>query len=184
VFRDKFPEFVTAYRCARRQNEGRIRILRKKQMDTEQPSRFRPAKAGFRWEAVPHQPYKQDGSAPFKDISRQVLFHEDNLGCELRYFEMDAGGYSTLERHEHAHAVMILRGKGTCLVGDEVRPVKQFDLVTIPSWTWHQFRATDNEPLGFLCMVNVVRDRPQLPSEETLAQLASIPALARFLEKS
>ena len=81
-------------------------------MDSEQAPNFRPTTADFRWEAVAHQPYKQDGSAPFKDISRQVLFHEDNLACELRYFEMDAGGYSTLERHEHAHAVMILRGHG------------------------------------------------------------------------
>ncbi|WP_158932323.1 cupin domain-containing protein [Acidisphaera sp. S103] len=150
-------------------------------MDTEQQPNFRPTTADFRWEAVAHQPYKQDGSAPFKDISRQVLFHEDNLACELRYFEMDAGGYSTLERHEHAHAVMILRGHGDCLVGDEVRSVKQFDLVTIPSWTWHQFRATDAEPLGFLCMVNVVRDRPQLPDEAELARLKSTPAIARFL---
>ena len=150
-------------------------------MDTEQQPNFRHTTADFRWEAVAHQPYKQDGSAPFKDISRQVLFHEDNLACELRYFEMDAGGYSTLERHEHAHAVMILRGHGDCLVGDEVRSVKQFDLVTIPSWTWHQFRATDAEPLGFLCMVNVVRDRPQLPDEAELARLKSNPVIARFL---
>ena len=151
------------------------------QMDIEQAPNFRPTTADFRWEAVAHQPYKQDGSAPFKDISRQVLFHEGSLACELRYFEMDAGGYSTLERHEHAHAVMILRGHGECLVGDEVRTVKQFDLVTIPSWTWHQFRATDAEPLGFLCMVNVVRDRPQLPDEAELARLKSTPAVARFL---
>jgi quercetin dioxygenase-like cupin family protein len=150
-------------------------------MDIEQAPNFRPTTADFRWEAVAHQPYKQDGSAPFKDISRQVLFHEDNLACELRYFEMDAGGYSTLERHGHAHAVMILRGHGECLVGDEVRAVKQFDLVTIPSWTWHQFRATDAEPLGFLCMVNVLRDRPQLPDEAELARLKSTPAIARFL---
>ena len=93
-----------------------------------------------------------------------MLFHEDSLACELRYFEMDAGGYSTLERHEHAHAVMILRGQGECLVGTEVRTVKQFDLVSIPVLAWHQFRATADEPLGFLCMVNVMRDRPQLPS--------------------
>jgi quercetin dioxygenase-like cupin family protein len=152
-------------------------------MDIEQPPQFRPSKEGFRWEAVAHQPYKQDGSAPFKDISRQVLFHEDNLGCELRYFEMDASGYSTLERHEHAHAVVILRGHGECLLGDEVRPVKPLDLVTIPSWTWHQFRATRGEPLGFLCMVNVERDRPQLPDAEALERLKSVPAVARFLEK-
>jgi quercetin dioxygenase-like cupin family protein len=138
---------------------------------------------GFRWEGVAHQPYKQDGSAPFKDISRQVLFHEDALGCELRYFEMDAGGYSTLERHEHAHAVMVLRGRGECLVGDEVRPVAPFDLVSIPAWQWHQFRATQGEPLGFLCMVNVQRDRPQVPAEDELVRLRTNPAIATFLER-
>jgi len=151
-------------------------------MDIEQAPSFRPVTGEFRWEAVAHQPYKQDGSAPFKDISRQVLFHDDSLACELRYFEMDASGYSTLERHEHAHAVMILRGRGECMVGDEVRPVKQFDLVSIPAWKWHQFRATEGEPMGFLCMVNVQRDRPQLPTADELAALKSVPAIRAFLE--
>jgi quercetin dioxygenase-like cupin family protein len=151
-------------------------------MDLEPPL-FRAAQDGFRWEAVPHQPYKQDGSAPFKDISRQVLFHRDDLGCELRYFEMDAGGYSTLERHEHVHGVMILRGRGECLVGAEVRPVKPFDLVSIPSMVWHQFRATNGEPLGFLCMVNVLRDRPQLPTEEQVAEMRASQAVADFLDR-
>ncbi|PPQ29984.1 cupin domain-containing protein [Rhodopila globiformis] len=150
-------------------------------MDSEQPPLFRAARDSFRWDAVAHMPYKQDGSAPFRDISRQVLFHEDSLGCELRYFEMNPGGYSTLERHEHAHAVMILRGHGECLLGETVQAVKPLDLVSIPSWTWHQFRATANEPLGFLCMVNVLRDRPQLPSEADLARMKEVPALARFL---
>ena len=150
-------------------------------MDSDTPPLFRPAKEGFRWEAVAHQPYKEDGSAPFKDISRQVLFHADSLACELRYFEMDAGGHSTLERHEHTHAVMILRGSGACLVGDEVRPVAAFDLVSIPSMVWHQFRATAGQPLGFLCMVNVLRDRPQMPDADDLARLKSTPAVARFL---
>ena len=152
-------------------------------MDIEPAPLFRPVRGDFRWEAVAHQPYKQDGSAPFRDISRQVLFHEDSLGCEMRYFEMDAGGYSTLERHEHAHAVMILRGAGECMLGDEVRPVKQFDLVSIPSMIWHQFRATGGEPMGFLCMVNVVRDRPQLPSDDELAQMKANPVVAAFLAK-
>ena len=151
-------------------------------MDTELPPLFRAFRAGYRWDGVPHQPYKQDGSAPFKDISRQVLFQQPELGCELRYFEMDAGGYSTLERHEHAHAVMILRGSGECLLGDAVRPVRAFDLVSVPAWTWHQFRASAGEPLGFLCMVNQLRDRPQLPGAEELEKLRRIPAVGRFLE--
>jgi quercetin dioxygenase-like cupin family protein len=149
-------------------------------MDTGQKL-FRQALEGFRWDAVAHQPYKQDVSAPFKDISRQVLFSQDDMGCELRYFEMAAGGYSTLERHEHAHAVMILRGRGECLLGAEVRPVKQFDLISIPSLVWHQFRATAGESLGFLCMVNVLRDRPQLPTEAEVAAMKAEPAVARFL---
>ena len=151
-------------------------------MDQESAPPFRLAQTGFRWDGVTHMPYKQEGSAPFKDISRQVLFHEHDLNCELRYFEMDAAGYSTLERHEHAHAVMILRGQGHCLVGDEVREVKQFDLVSIPSMAWHQFRATKGEPLGFLCMVNVLRDRPQLPTEAELATLRTNPVIAGFLD--
>ena len=145
------------------------------------PKRFRPTDGGYRWEGVAYQPYKQDGSAPFKDISRQTLFHDDTLGCELRYFEMDAAGYSTLERHEHAHAVMILRGHGQCLLGEEVRDVKPHDLITIPAWTWHQFRATDREPMGFLCMVNMQRDRPALPTEAELTAMRTNPVVARFL---
>ena len=151
-------------------------------MDSEQPNPlFRPTDGGYRWDGVAYQPYKQDGSAPFKDISRQTLFHDPSLGCELRYFEMDAAGYSTLERHEHTHAVMIFRGRGQCLLGTEVRDVKEHDLITIPAWTWHQFRAAGNAPLGFLCMVNTVRDRPVLPTEADLSEMRSMPAVARFL---
>ncbi len=146
----------------------------------DQPSHLR-AHHDFCWDDVAHSPYKDDGSAPFKAISRQTLFDEAGLACQLRYFEMETAGYSTLERHEHMHAVMILRGHGTCLVGDEVRDVKPLDLITIPAWAWHQFRASAGEPMGFLCMVNQDRDRPQLPSAEELAALRENPAIGTFL---
>jgi quercetin dioxygenase-like cupin family protein len=145
-------------------------------------SGFRPAQGGFRWEGVELLAYKEDGSAPFKAITRQVLFQRPELGCELRYFEMQPGGHSTLERHEHVHAVMIFRGRGTCLVGGTVREVATPDLIYIPPMTWHQFRAAKGEPFGFLCMVNAARDKPQLPNEAELAQLKSDPAIAAFLE--
>ena len=151
-------------------------------MDIEQPPNFRPVRDDFRWDGVAYQPYKQDGEAPFKDISRQVLFHDDALACELRYFEMAANGFSSLERHEHAHAVMILRGDGRCMVGDEVRYVKQFDLITIPAWTWHQFRANAGAAFGFLCMVNVKRDRPVLPTADEVTRMRANPAVAAFLD--
>ena len=79
------------------------------------------------------------------------------------------------------HAVLILRGRGRCLVGREVREVATRDLVTVPAMTWHQFRATAGEPLGFLCMVNASRDKPQLPLPDDLAGLEADPEIAAFL---
>jgi mannose-6-phosphate isomerase-like protein (cupin superfamily) len=130
---------------------------------------------------VEELPYKEDERALFKSITRQVLFCDPELPSELRYFEMAPGGFSSLERHQHMHAVLILRGRGHCLVGDEVRPVETRDLVTVPAMTWHQFRATRGEPLGFLCMVNATRDKPQLPSAGDLAKLAADAKIAAFL---
>jgi quercetin dioxygenase-like cupin family protein len=141
----------------------------------------RKAQHDFRWEGVEVRPYKADERALFQSITRQVLFADPKQQAELRYFEVAPGGFSTLERHEHVHAVLVLRGRGHCLVGDEVKRIGANDLVSVPPWTWHQFRATAEEPLGFLCMVNVDRDKPQLPSDADLAQLKSNPEIAAFL---
>jgi quercetin dioxygenase-like cupin family protein len=149
--------------------------------DVANPPRqpFRAAK-GDRWDEVELRPYKEDDRALFKTISRQILFSDPKLAAELRYFEVAPGGFSTLERHDHMHAVMVLRGRGHCLVGHEVHAINEHDLVTVPPWTWHQFRATSEEPLGFLCMVNAERDKPQLPSAEDLAALSRDESVARF----
>lgn len=149
---------------------------------TDEKERLRAFLGGFRWEDVDRLAYKEEGSAPFKDITRQVLFTDPHLRCELRYFEMQAGGFSTLERHEHMHAVMILRGHGHCLLGSKVLAAKPHDLVAIPAMTWHQFRATRGEAFGFLCMVNAERDKPQLPTEADLRALRAHPSIAAFLD--
>jgi mannose-6-phosphate isomerase-like protein (cupin superfamily) len=141
----------------------------------------RRARGDYRWEGVEQLPYKEDDRALFKSVTRQVLFSDSELRGELRYFEVASGGFSTLERHAHMHAVLILRGRGHCLIGAEVKSLETRDLVTVPPRTWHQFRATKGEPLGFLCMVNAVRDKPQLPTAEDLARLTADPAVAAFL---
>lgn len=138
--------------------------------------------AALRWEGVDVLAYKEEGAAPFRGVTRQVLFGDPALSCELRYFEVAAGGHTTLERHEHAHAVVIQRGEGRCLVGERVFDVAPFDLVHVPALTWHQFRALPGEPLGFLCMVNATRDRPQLPQPDDLARLRAHPDVAAFLD--
>ncbi len=129
--------------------------------------RFTTDRAGdYRWDAVELLRYKEEGSAPFKDITRQVLFAPPDQATELRYFEIAPGGYSTLERHQHTHAVLILRGRGTVRIGTETQPIGERDLVTVDPLVWHQFHAAPDSALGFLCLVSKERDRPQLPDAD------------------
>ena len=148
---------------------------------TREKKLHRKAASDHRWEEVELLPYKEDARALFKSVTRQVLFADAEMAAELRYFEVAPGGFSTLERHEHMHAVLILRGRGHCLIGDEVRQLATRDLVTVPPLTWHQFRASADVPLGFLCMVNATRDKPRLPSADDLARLQQDPKVAAFL---
>ena len=112
----------------------------------------------YTWDGVDTLVYKQDNS-PFKDVTRQVLFDGAwDIPCQFRYFEVQPGGYSTMERHEHTHMVMIFRGKGQCLLGDTVEDVQEGDMIEIPKLMAHQFRANQDDHLGFLCLVNVDRE--------------------------
>jgi mannose-6-phosphate isomerase-like protein (cupin superfamily) len=134
----------------------------------------------FGWENVPVLSYKEGG--PYKDVTRQILFEgEETLPVQWRYFEVQPGGHSTLERHEHIHWVLILRGRGACLVGDEITDIAEHDLVEIKGMQWHQFRAAEDAPLGFLCLVAAERDRPQLPSADDLAALRQDATIADFI---
>jgi mannose-6-phosphate isomerase-like protein (cupin superfamily) len=136
----------------------------------------------YTWEDVRLLAYKEEQGTHFKQVTRQVLSAgSPDLFAELRYFEIAAGGHCTLERHEHIHLVMIARGAGHCLVRDEVFAIKALDAVVVPPLTWHQFRATGMEPLGFFCVVASQRDRPQLPNEDDLKALRANPAIEAFI---
>jgi quercetin dioxygenase-like cupin family protein len=136
------------------------------------------ASGDFGWQHVDRLQYKAQGSAPFKDITRQILFSQPDHACELRYFEIAPGGYSTLEQHQHTHAVLILRGRGTVRIGTDVQPIAEHDLVTVDPLTWHQFHAAAESALGFLCLVSKERDKPRLPTDEQLATTSDSPAAA------
>ncbi len=136
---------------------------------------------GFGWDGVGVHAYKPVGTH-FRDITRQVLFDGAAVpGVEVRYFEVAPGGHSTFERHEHVHAVMILRGRGRVLVGDAVTEVGERHLVRVPPMHWHQFRADDDAPLGFLCLVACDRDRPQRPTDDDVAMLSAHPVIGAFM---
>lgn len=132
----------------------------------------------FQWDEVDVLEYKpadqatlESDHASFKDVTRQVLFDGAGVPGQVRYFEVAPGGRTTLERHEHVHAVMIVRGSGRCLVGDQAHDLSTHDLITVPPMTWHQFLASAGEPLGFICLVPSERDRPQLPQAADVAAI-------------
>ena len=135
----------------------------------------------FRWEGVEVRPYKHEGTH-FSGVTRQLLFEGgDGLGCQLRYFEIVPGGWSSLERHHHAHGVMIVRGAARVLVGDRLVDAGTNDLVRIPPHTWHQFQVIGDTPLGFLCVVDCERDPPERPDDAALVRLRRDPAIAAFV---
>ena len=128
------------------------------------PSKVLKCRA-FRWDGVELKAYKR-ADAPYKEVTRQTLLGE-GPGEEVfrfitRYFEVQPGGYSPLELHQHPHAVVILRGTGQVVLGDETQDIAPLDCVYVAPDTKHQFRASGTEPLGFLCVVDRIRDRPQV----------------------
>ena len=58
----------------------------------------------------------------WRGLTRHTLVPGGSVaaGFEQRYFEIEPGGYSSLEKHEHVHVVVTLRGEGRVLVGDRV----------------------------------------------------------------
>lgn len=122
---------------------------------------------GSGWTGVARLPYKAE-EGDYRGVTRQTLLGEgageEPLAFLTRYFELEPGGFSSLEEHRHPHSVVVLRGRGSVVLGDQVFALEPFDCVYVAPDTPHQFRAGDAEPLGFLCIVDRERDRPRPPS--------------------
>jgi quercetin dioxygenase-like cupin family protein len=109
----------------------------------------------------------------YRGVSRQTITSGplEKCGFEVRYFEIEPGGYTRLERHEHVHSVTALRGHGYAIVGKEVHPISGHDHIYVSPMTLHQFVNDGDEPFGILCVVDADRDRPQLPERNDIDAL-------------
>ncbi len=121
------------------------------------------------WAEVPVRPYK-DHPGTFEGVVRRELLgpgpEGDHLNFQVRYFEVAPGGYSSLERHAHPHAVVVVRGRGRVRLGAHTEPIGPFDVVYVAPREVHRFEADPEEPLGFLCVVDRERDAPELVRED------------------
>lgn len=112
-----------------------------------------------RWTDVPLDQYKNEPGT-WMEVTRQVLYSSERSRFETRYFEIAPGGYSSFERHQHEHCVIVLQGQGEVRLGDDWFSLKQHDVVQVESGMAHQFRNAGSSPFGILCIVDRERDRP------------------------
>ncbi len=139
----------------------------------------------FSWGGISPQIYKRgDAGAAglgWRDVVRHTLAGGAALAFQLRYFEIGPGGFSSLEKHLHAHTIVVLRGRGGVVAGRQVFSVELFDLVVIPPGTPHQFVNSSDEPFGFLCPVNAERDAPQALSPDEVEALLADPVVGKVV---
>ena len=136
------------------------------------------------WESIERKVYKESGSG-FKSVSRFSLLTDEfpELNSHTRYFEIDPGGYSSLEMHRHPHSVIILKGAGSVILDNEINDVNEHDIIFIAPNTIHQFQADKGEKLGFLCIVDRYRDKPVVPDEDMIAEKISNDDVLKKIRK-
>ncbi len=130
----------------------------------ESQSRILSFKDGFAWLDRVRTVYKEDGTQNWRGVSRTSLVGgSDAIATpfQLRYFEVEPGGFSSREKHEHEHVVVIVRGRGHVELGERKQSVSFGDVIHVAPWDVHQFcNREGSEPFGFLCVVPAERDRP------------------------
>jgi quercetin dioxygenase-like cupin family protein len=119
----------------------------------------------FRWDGVEVEPYKLSThrGGEFRGASRQVLVGNrgERVKFHVRYFELEPGGFTSLERHRHSHVVIAVRGRGRVRVGDETLRLSPMDTVYIGPEQPHQVSALGRAKFGFFCIVDAKRDKPR-----------------------
>lgn len=141
----------------------------------EQSTQRIPFHPDFSWDGRPAVRYKSDDRLPFRDVTRHELIgrNGERTSFDLRYFEIAAGGYSSLEKHQHTHTIIGVRGAGvlrfesdSTIAGKEATEtltIRPNDIVYVAPLTVHQLANTADEPFGFYCVVDRDRDAPQAP---------------------
>jgi quercetin dioxygenase-like cupin family protein len=85
---------------------------------------------------------------------RMISDPDGTPNFRFRYFRVEPGQHTFLHRHAHDHGIMILHGQATVLLGDKEYTVGPRDIVYISPHDLHQLRASGDEPLGFLCVID------------------------------
>ncbi|MDN5864465.1 MAG: RuBisCO large subunit C-terminal-like domain-containing protein [Gammaproteobacteria bacterium] len=123
------------------------------------------ARDDFRWQGRDDQVYKTTQELGFRGVRRVELVgrHGEEAGFELRYFELEPDGYTSLEKHVHTHVLIGARGEGVLVAGEARQILEPNDVAYVAPLEVHQLRNESGEPFGFYCIVDRERDRPMPP---------------------
>ena len=104
------------------------------------------------WDEVEEVKLSEEG---LESITRYILIGEKEKAPNsiMRYFRVEPKGHSRLEKHPQEHEVLVLHGKGKVQIGEEITEIGPFDVVFIESNEFHQFSSSENEALGFICVI-------------------------------
>ena len=120
---------------------------------------------GFQWSNRESTPYKDADDLAFKGVRRVELVGKfgERTRCDLRYFEVEPGGFTSLEKHLHTHIIIGARGTGLLSMGNQRIVLEPMDIVYLQQLEVHQLHNETQAPFGFLCIVDHERDRPMKP---------------------
>ncbi len=71
----------------------------------------------------------------------------------MRVFDIEANGYTPKHEHDWPQINFILEGEGTLLVDGKLQDLKPGHYAYVPANTLHQFKASSNTSLKFICIV-------------------------------
>ena len=122
----------------------------------------------FKWSERFVEEYKTDNDFDFSGINRQELIGKfgEKTTFDLRYFEIEPGGYSSLEKHVHEHVIIGVRGNGVLIKENSSFTISVHDVAYVSPLEKHQLRNEEKEPFGFFCIVDHKRDKPIVIQEE------------------
>jgi quercetin dioxygenase-like cupin family protein len=101
---------------------------------------------------TPVAPVTEEGA---KGVKIKWLINKDNGAPTflMRHFTVDSGGFTPFHSHDWEHEVYVLQGEGKVKYEDREEKIAPGDAILIPSNKKHQFQASADMPLEFLCMV-------------------------------
>ena len=119
----------------------------------------------FNWSDRRTRAYKSATEQGHADVRRVELIGKNGERCDfdLRYFEIAAGGHSSLEKHLHTHVIIGARGHGVLQVNGIDRAFNTMDVAYVQPLEVHQLSNPSDSAFGFFCIVDRERDIPMRP---------------------